>query len=58
METYQLNDEAETIKFGKIIGELLEANDVVLLDGDLGAGKTTLTKGIAQALGIRLYHCA
>lgn len=41
METYQLNDEAETIKFGKIIGELLEANDVVLLDGDLGAGKTT-----------------
>ncbi|WWY82182.1 tRNA (adenosine(37)-N6)-threonylcarbamoyltransferase complex ATPase subunit type 1 TsaE [Pediococcus pentosaceus] len=55
METYQLNDEAETIKFGKIIGELLEANDVVLLDGDLGAGKTTLTKGIAQALGIRRY---
>jgi tRNA threonylcarbamoyladenosine biosynthesis protein TsaE len=55
MQTYQLSNEEETIKFGKKIGELLQPNDVLLLDGDLGAGKTTLTKGIAQALGIKRY---
>lgn len=42
----------ETIELGKKIATSLEAGDVVLLDGELGAGKTTLTKGIAQGLGI------
>lgn len=42
----------ETISFGKKVGELLSPGDVVLLDGDLGAGKTTLTKGIGEALGV------
>jgi tRNA threonylcarbamoyladenosine biosynthesis protein TsaE len=55
MQTYQLRDEAATIAMGKAIGKLLQPNDVLILDGDLGAGKTTLTKGIAQALGIRRY---
>jgi tRNA threonylcarbamoyladenosine biosynthesis protein TsaE len=37
---------------GREIGAELAAGDVVLLHGDLGAGKTTLTQGIAEALGI------
>ncbi|KRN94789.1 tRNA (adenosine(37)-N6)-threonylcarbamoyltransferase complex ATPase subunit type 1 TsaE [Pediococcus stilesii] len=55
METYQLRNEAETISFGERIGAFLKPNDVIILDGDLGAGKTTLTKGIAKFLGIQRY---
>ena len=42
----------ETIEYGYKIGKLLEAGDCILLAGDLGAGKTTFTKGIGKALGI------
>lgn len=38
---------------GRRIGRLLRAGDVVLLDGPLGAGKTTLTQGIAAGLEVR-----
>ncbi len=37
---------------GALIGEQLHAGDLVLLKGDLGAGKTALTQGIGSALGI------
>lgn len=43
----------ETTTLGSAIGRHLRPNDVVLLYGDLGAGKTTLVQGIAQALGAR-----
>ncbi len=39
----------ETIAFGRTLAELLTAPKLVLLRGDLGAGKTTLVKGIAAA---------
>lgn len=39
----------ETIAFGRQLAELLSPPKVVLLRGDLGAGKTTLVKGIASA---------
>jgi tRNA threonylcarbamoyladenosine biosynthesis protein TsaE len=39
----------ETIAFGRTLAELLRPPKVVLLRGDLGAGKTTLVKGIAAA---------
>ncbi len=42
----------ETMSLGRKIGATLKAGDVVTLEGNLGSGKTTLTKGIAQALGI------
>lgn len=41
----------ETIERGKRIGERLKPPVLVLLSGELGAGKTTLTKGIANGLG-------
>ncbi len=43
----------ETHTFGEKLGKAAEENMVFLLDGDLGAGKTTLTQGIAKGLGIR-----
>ena len=42
----------ETIAFGRALGRLLGAGDVVALHGPLGSGKTTLTKGIAEGLGV------
>ena len=42
----------ETIEYGYKLGKLLECGDVILLAGDLGAGKTTFTKGIGKALGV------
>lgn len=46
------NNYEETIKLGEKIGLMLNKGDVILLDGDLGAGKTTFTKGIGNALGV------
>lgn len=42
----------ETIALGEKIGSLVKASDVILLVGDLSAGKTTITKGIGKALGV------
>ncbi|MEB3224829.1 MAG: tRNA (adenosine(37)-N6)-threonylcarbamoyltransferase complex ATPase subunit type 1 TsaE [Synechococcus sp.] len=43
---------AATQAFGVKLGQILPANTVILLKGDLGAGKTTLTQGIGLGLGI------
>ncbi len=51
MEFYTKNMD-ETIALGSKIGKLLKRGDVILLDGDLGAGKTTFTKGIGKSLGV------
>ena len=42
----------ETIELGKTIGSLLKSGDILAMTGTLAAGKTTITKGIAQSLGI------
>ncbi|MDE1549027.1 tRNA (adenosine(37)-N6)-threonylcarbamoyltransferase complex ATPase subunit type 1 TsaE [Jeotgalibaca caeni] len=49
MET---TNEQETMAFAKKLGERVEAKDVILLEGELGAGKTTFTKGLALGMGI------
>lgn len=41
-----------TIELGRLLGTLLADGDVLVLTGDLGAGKTQLTKGIACGLGV------
>jgi tRNA threonylcarbamoyladenosine biosynthesis protein TsaE len=43
----------EMHEFGRQLGALLHAGDVVILDGPLGAGKTTLTRGIGEGLQVR-----
>ncbi|AHY16409.1 tRNA (adenosine(37)-N6)-threonylcarbamoyltransferase complex ATPase subunit type 1 TsaE [Streptococcus iniae] len=45
-------NENQLIAFGYQLGQRLKANDLIVLTGDLGSGKTTLTKGIAKGLGI------
>ena len=42
----------KTEMLGFLLGKVLKKNDIVLLDGDLGAGKTCLTKGLTKGLGI------
>ncbi len=50
---WKSGSEAETRKIGRLIASNLSAGDVVALYGDLGAGKTTLVKGIAEGLGVQ-----
>lgn len=45
-------DEAQTVRLGEALGALLEPSDIVILAGDLGAGKTTFVKGAAAGLGV------
>ena len=52
VKKFQTFNSLETIELGEKIGKLLSIGDVVLLTGDLSAGKTTITKGIGKALGI------
>ena len=47
-----VNSLAEMHKLGAQIGKQLKAGDLLLLSGPLGAGKTALTQGIGQTLGI------
>jgi tRNA threonylcarbamoyladenosine biosynthesis protein TsaE len=47
------NSVEETRELGERIGSLLQGGDVLTLSGDLGAGKTSFTQGIARGLGIK-----
>jgi tRNA threonylcarbamoyladenosine biosynthesis protein TsaE len=51
MRTFETHTEEETVAAGREIGALLPSRCIVLLEGNLGAGKTTITRGIAEALG-------
>lgn len=48
-----IDSAADMRRLGRALGETAFPGSLLLLTGDLGAGKTTLTKGIARALGIR-----
>ncbi len=47
------NSAAETRELGKRLAEKLEAGDVILLEGDLGAGKSEFARGTAAGLGVQ-----
>ncbi len=52
VNVYQTNSEQETIDLGAQLGATLVGGQVVVLSGDLGAGKTHFTKGIAIGMGV------
>lgn len=52
MPTIRTNSAEQTIAFGESLGSKLGPGDIVALFGDLGAGKTTITKGIARGAGV------
>lgn len=52
MREIRIKSEKDTREFGLKLAEELEPNDVLALIGDLGVGKTKLTKYIAEGLGV------
>ena len=48
-----VNSTQEMQHLGAVIAQTAQAHDLLLLNGDLGAGKTTLTQGIGRELGIK-----
>jgi len=53
MSTYFSQSPEQTQAFAKEYAKTLRAGDVVVLDGDMGAGKTVFAKGVAEGLGIK-----
>ena len=53
METFVINNIKQTKKLAQAFAKLLVGGEVILLNGDLGAGKTTFTKFVLQALGVK-----
>lgn len=45
------NSEEQTLRLGIRLGELLQPHDIICLAGDLGAGKTTLARGVGRGWG-------
>jgi len=55
MRMYEIimNSVDDTKRFAVTLAKLLEAQDTITLEGDLGAGKTTFTKALAKGLGVK-----
>lgn len=49
---FEVNSISETTNIGEALGKLLNAGDIICLTGDLGTGKTHITKGIAKGLNV------
>ena len=52
-KSFVTKSKEETRALGKRLSAFLSSGDVVLLEGDLGAGKTTFTGGVAEGLGVQ-----
>ena len=48
----------QTRRLGELMGKLAQGNDIYLLSGNLGTGKTHLVQGIAFGLGVKEYACS
>ena len=53
MKEYITNNSEETMALGENLGKTCQGGEVILLLGNLGAGKTCFTQGIARGLGVR-----
>ena len=51
--TFVTHSAEETIQLGKKIGSMLQPGAIIAMEGNLAVGKTTITKGIAESLGIK-----
>ena len=56
IKQYQTKSEKETLELGASLGRKLSSGAVVLLVGELGAGKTVFTKGIAKGIGMKEWQ--
>ncbi|HHU48704.1 MAG: tRNA (adenosine(37)-N6)-threonylcarbamoyltransferase complex ATPase subunit type 1 TsaE [Caldicoprobacterales bacterium] len=52
MLTWLSHSEEQTYRLGKRIGENIKPGDIILLFGELGSGKTVLSRGIAHGVGV------
>ncbi len=52
VECFVSAGEAQTLEIGNILGRLLNQPALILLQGDLGAGKSVLARGVARGLGV------
>lgn len=55
MKTIQIHSLDETLKIATKLGTIVKPGDVILLEGDLGAGKTTFTQGLAKGLEVKRH---
>lgn len=55
-EEYITNSEKETFLLAKNLAKNLKGREVILLEGELGSGKTVFTKGMAAGLGVKDVH--
>lgn len=53
MPSFTSNSAEETMALGESLAQLLIPDDVIVLNGDLGAGKTQFAKGLARGLGVK-----
>ena len=53
--TYISNSEKETLEFAKKFAEKLNSNEIIILSGDLGSGKTKFTQGILSYFGLETH---
>lgn len=51
-QIYHSNSAADTFALGRMLGEACRSGDIILLNGDLGVGKTIFSKGLGEGLGI------
>lgn len=51
-QTIDVRTAEDMREYGRLLGEVLKAGDFIMLEGALGAGKTTFTQGIAQGMGV------
>lgn len=53
MDKFVVNNLKETKKVANVFAKLLSGGEIILLNGDLGAGKTTFTKFVLESLGVK-----